>query len=121
MERGARPPGTRLLLQGVTSRSMKWLVPMVLVLAGCGSHTAWQVSAGNPQPGATVHVDGGRSLATIFGLTILAATAYEAARTDLEFDGGSYRGVPDMAPERRVSEQDCTKPLDYSLGNIRCK
>ena len=26
-----------------------------------------------------------------------------------------------MDPTRRVSEQDCTKPIDYSLGNIRCK
>ena len=28
---------------------------------------------------------------------------------------------PEMAAERKVSEQDCTKPVDYSLGNIRCK
>ena len=27
----------------------------------------------------------------------------------------------EMDPARRVSEQDCTKPIDYSLGNIRCK
>jgi hypothetical protein len=26
-----------------------------------------------------------------------------------------------MAPERKVSEQDCTKPIDYTLGNIKCK
>jgi hypothetical protein len=26
-----------------------------------------------------------------------------------------------MDAGRRVSEQDCTKPVDYSLGNIRCK
>jgi hypothetical protein len=31
------------------------------------------------------------------------------------------RRPPEMAPDRRVSEQDCTKPLDLSLGNIRCK
>lgn len=28
---------------------------------------------------------------------------------------------PEMAAERKVSEQDCTQPVDYSLGNIRCK
>jgi hypothetical protein len=27
----------------------------------------------------------------------------------------------EMAPDRRVSEQDCTKPLDLTKGNIRCK
>jgi hypothetical protein len=31
------------------------------------------------------------------------------------------RPVPELDPDRRISEQDCTKPLDLSLGNIRCK
>jgi hypothetical protein len=35
--------------------------------------------------------------------------------------GNSPDVAPPLAPDRRVSEQDCTKPLDYSLGNIRCK
>jgi hypothetical protein len=29
--------------------------------------------------------------------------------------------VPELDPGRKVSEQDCTKPLDLSQGNIRCK
>jgi len=28
---------------------------------------------------------------------------------------------PELEPSRRVHEQDCTQPLDHSLGNIRCK
>jgi hypothetical protein len=31
------------------------------------------------------------------------------------------RPVPELDPDRKVSEQDCTKPLDLSQGNIRCK
>jgi hypothetical protein len=31
------------------------------------------------------------------------------------------RPVPELDPGRKVSEQDCTKPLDLSQGNIRCK
>ena len=31
------------------------------------------------------------------------------------------RPVPDLDPTRSISEQDCTKPLDLSQGNIRCK
>jgi hypothetical protein len=31
------------------------------------------------------------------------------------------RPVPELDPGRRISEQDCTKPLDLSQGNIRCK
>jgi len=40
--------------------------------------------------------------------------------------GGPYgsfwaRPVPELDPNRKVSEQDCSKPLDLSLGNIRCR
>ena len=31
------------------------------------------------------------------------------------------RRAPPLDPERKVSEQDCTKPLDLSAGNLRCK
>lgn len=26
-----------------------------------------------------------------------------------------------LDPNRKVSEQDCTKPIDYAQGNLRCK
>jgi hypothetical protein len=29
--------------------------------------------------------------------------------------------APEMATSRRISEQDCSKPVDLSLGNLRCK
>jgi len=29
--------------------------------------------------------------------------------------------APEMAQSRRISEQDCSKPVDLSLGNLRCK
>jgi len=31
------------------------------------------------------------------------------------------RFVPPMDPEREVSEQDCTKPVDLTRGNLKCK
>jgi hypothetical protein len=31
------------------------------------------------------------------------------------------RYVPPMDPERAVSEQDCTKPVDLRRGNLKCK
>jgi hypothetical protein len=50
---------------------------------------------------------------------IFVATDLEAARSG-EASVGERR-PPEMAPERKVAEQDCTQPIDYSLGNIRCK
>jgi hypothetical protein len=31
------------------------------------------------------------------------------------------RGARELAPDRRISEQDCSKPVDLSAGNLRCK
>ena len=55
------------------------------------------------------------------GLAVIAnGSTYDARATP--FNGlGESRRPPEMAPDRRISEQDCTKPLDYTLGNIRCK
>jgi hypothetical protein len=33
----------------------------------------------------------------------------------------STRAVPELARDRRISEQDCSKPVDLTLGNLRCK
>ena len=74
--------------------------------------------AASTQGSVNVHIDGGRSLAALLGLSILAGGIYEAQRTGFDAD---TRSVPELDPSRKVNEQDCTKPLDYSLGNIRCK
>jgi hypothetical protein len=31
------------------------------------------------------------------------------------------RRAPDLADDRKVNEVDCTKPVDLSSGNLRCK
>ena len=100
---------------------MRVLIAAAALLAGC-SNTAWKVSAGVPPPAApaSAHVSGGYGGATVVGLAILAVGAYELTRDGFEFTPGAQR-VPDMAPDRKIAEQDCTKPIDWSRGNIRCK
>jgi hypothetical protein len=101
--------------------AMKSTLALLVLLAGCSSHTAWQVSAGTPNPNLAgqVQVTSSTGLAALLGVAILAGGVYEVSRSGFAF-GGSAR-PPEMAPDRKVSEQDCSKPLDYSLGNIRCK
>lgn len=98
---------------------MKYLIACTTLLAGC-SNTAWQIGAGQPHANSQVQLHTSSGLATVFGAAILAAGVYEVSRSGFPFVGESSR-PPEMAPDRKVSEQDCTKPLDYSLGNIRCK
>ncbi len=121
MERGARPAEARLWT-GVRSRSVKLLLLGMALLAGCGSNTAWQLSAGQPPPhgAGSVHVHTSSGFATAVGVTVLVLGAYEVVHGGLPYTSHDRR-PPEMAPDRRVSEQDCTKPLDPSLGNIRCK
>lgn len=100
---------------------MRILVLSALLLSACSSNTAWHVSAGMPPPAdslVSVHTSG--NVVAIFGLAILAGGIYEATHGGSAYTS-SDRRPPEMAPDRRVSEQDCTQPLDYSLGNIRCK
>jgi len=34
---------------------------------------------------------------------------------------GELRPAPEMDPARKVTEQDCSKPVDLQGGNLRCK
>jgi hypothetical protein len=107
---------------------VKWTVPLVALLAGCAhTHSEMNIGTRVPHAGVQVHVEGGRGLAALFGLSILAAGIYEAERTRyfvnpfVTMSGNSPDVAPPLAPDRKISEQDCTLPLDLSLGNIRCK
>ena len=102
---------------------MRAVLPGFLLLAGCSSNSAWMVSAGAPPAHAaagSVHVHTSSAFATAMGVTVLFLGAYEAVNGGLPYASPDRR-PPEMAPERRVSEQDCTKPLDLSAGNIRCR
>ena len=107
---------------------MKRTILVCAFLSGC-AHTQTQVNVGaaSPQGGVQVHVESGRGLAALLGLSILTAGILETERARYSANPfstvseSSPRYAPEMAADRRVSEQDCTKPLDYSLGNIRCK
>jgi hypothetical protein len=99
---------------------MKGALLGVLLVAGCSSHTAWHASAGHPHPNPQAQLSGAAAVAFI-GLAVIASGTYDDARTTPFTGLGEHRRPPEMAPDRKVSEQDCTKPLDYTLGNIRCK
>ena len=109
------------------------LLLAVLLLAGC-SHVSVDASS-NASPAATttgaqagVSVRSSGSVAAVVIAGMFIASAVEDARNPRPFPSFSefsdwFRGTPkaELDPDRKVSEQDCTRPLDYSLGNIRCK
>lgn len=96
---------------------MKMLLPLVFLVAGCAGQTHSSVSFGSVSTHGSVHahVSGGSGLAAFLAASFIAASIidYQTAQPSAP--------RAEMDPGRKVYEQDCTKPLDYSVGNIRCK
>jgi len=101
--------------------------------AGC-SHVAYSVRSGAPVAagtGTTVTSGAaGASLTTtsaaLGAAVVLTLGAIEYANNPQPFPSPSSmispsRPAPEMSPTRRISEQDCSKPVDVTLGNLRCK
>jgi hypothetical protein len=103
----------------------------VLLLAGCSSTRVELNSGGAPAPtssNAGLHVQSSSNrLANALILISILAAAAEYNSEERPFPdpraliSGNREPAPPLAPDRRVSEQDCSQPVDFSAGNIRCK
>jgi hypothetical protein len=110
------------------------LVLALFALNACSNaivHMSFNSSAAlaAPASGATVTVVGTSSAAAVAGALAFAAfvdagdPGYARASPSFSAPYGAFwaRPVPELDPDRKINEQDCTKPLDLSQGNIRCK
>lgn len=100
--------------------------------SGCAART--QVSASSNTGGGVTTTSGGlrvESGSNSFAAAIIAISLLAGA---IEYARGEPRPMPgraelfpgeppapQLAPERRVAEQDCTRPIDPSAGNLRCR
>lgn len=97
-------------------------VTFCLLVGGCSAaHTHGSVTFVSVGAAGAVstHIESGAGLAALLGIAVIASSVIDNERG--LYGAGTPQRPPDMDPGRRVSEQDCTKPLDYSQGNIRCK
>jgi hypothetical protein len=101
--------------------STQQLVTLSLLVAGCSGHTHSSVTfvSVGAAGGVSTHIESGAGLAALLGIAVVASSV--GGNEPGLYGAGNPRQAPEMDPGRRVSEQDCTKPLDLSLGNIRCK
>ena len=82
-------------------------LPVVfLLLAGC-AHAQVEIGSRSSTSSAQVHASGGA--AVVLGVAAALADPYQPDT------------VPPLDPQRRVNEQDCSKPVDLTAGNLRCK
>jgi hypothetical protein len=104
---------------------MRAIAALLLVFAsGCNhvqaSYVATSSTSGGTvvaSSGGGVYIQGGALGALILGAMILS-TVVEGQPPTLAYADAR---APDMQPDRSISEQDCTKPIDFSAGNLRCK
>lgn len=89
----------------------------VLALAGC-ANSSWQFSSGGapvPMPtsaGASVSTTSASWFATLLTFGLI----------NYSMSGGTpFYAAPPMDPQRRVVEQDCTKPIEDPAANLRCR
>jgi len=97
---------------------------LAVALSGCASDVHIRTAAADrTQPVAGGAVSGGSfelrgpmsSFAVVlFGLNLVALVAHAS-------DGGQPPEAPVLDPGRSVSEQDCTRPIAETGGNLRCR
>lgn len=107
---------------------------MALILCTACNHMQAQyvtsVSAGSTtvvsSNSAAVSIQGGPLGVLLLGSMILAATmdprlSDSSMNYAMFSDWSAPRTPPEMQADRVIHEQDCTKPIDFSAGNLRCK
>ena len=65
-------------------------------------------------------------MGVILAIIFVAMTVNSVREPDLitppsELKPSLSRPAPELAEDRKVIEVDCTKPVDVSSGNLRCK
>ena len=107
------------------------LLLIAMLNMGC-AYTAIAVSNGAPAvaattvatgaTGATLVASGGTAVAIVLTLGVMEYVHNPQPFPDpMSLVSMNTRPVPEMASGRLINEQDCSKPVDFSRGNLRCK
>jgi hypothetical protein len=91
-------------------------VALAALLAGCGGHANVQANSGNVSGGGAVNIPGRSTMGTLFSIVFLAGVSYEGDRATPR-----SAQAPEPDPSRRVVVQDCTKPIEDSSANLKCR
>jgi outer membrane murein-binding lipoprotein Lpp len=118
------------------------IVSLGILLAGCSAHTQLSVNSGTPPPRASTPAPGTSVTSSSAGLQVQASSGgFAAAIIAVSLLAGAVQWsseerpfpnpsslvsptpapAPALSPERRVREQDCTKPVVDPYSNLRCK
>src|SRR5882672_2132471 len=80
---------------------------------GAASTTSGGTAISSSSAGLNVQASGSTAAALI-GLGIAGAVIYRSEASGTE-------RAPELAPVRRVNEQDCTRPIEDISANLKCR
>jgi hypothetical protein len=112
------------------------LLCALAVLPGCAAQSVSSISTGGygvtavPLTGGayyssnvTVVASGSSAWSALAGIALLGFVfhGYENGYWDNGRGFEARQRAPELAPDRAINEQDCSKPIENSLANLRCK
>ena len=113
---------------------MRALAVLLLFICTACSHTQAQYGTTVSSGGGTtvaansgaVYAQGRGPLTFVVLTTLLIATAVDtqplqAPNWSVLSDWTARQPPPEMQLDRVIHEQDCTKPIDLTAGNLRCR
>lgn len=109
-------------------RGMPRLVVLLLSLAACGCTYISYHSGVSPSGQGMTQTSGfsvsGRITTNAAGALLIAVILADGVRYYVREPDGTftpYFGAPEADPTRRISVQDCTRPIDPAGGNLLCR
>ena len=104
------------------------ILELCLALGGCTYIGYRSGVPGTPASGTAqanfFGVNASVSMNSVAGALLVAVILADGVHYYLRAPDGTltpYYGAPDPDPARRVSVQDCTRPIDPSSGNLLCR
>ena len=109
---------------------------LIVALAGCSTHSYTSISAGaltaGTLPAAGTSVSSGYVNVSVASSSVAGALAgiallgfvfhgYQNGYWDEGVGYGPARSIPALAEDRTIHEQDCSKPIENTGANLRCK
>jgi len=115
----------RILAALVVTASLAGCAAQSVTTIHTGGYTVTSVPVGTTAYAGSVNAYFASSSAwgALAGIALLGF-AFHGPYSEVWAPGSGFedrRWVPEMAPDRLVSEQDCSKPIENSLANLRCK
>jgi len=92
---------------------------IAVALAGCTVRYSAEERASGPGTTSQVSVSGGSPLGNTIIVGVMLADGMQYYR--LGPDGKTSVRAPEPDPTRKINIQDCTRPVDPSAGNLRCR